>query len=86
MKSLKGLALFLLSSLLFLSLTVFGFAYMLNNTLLNPDFVTTQLNRLNISSLVEEILSQQPEDVTSEALVKTITELEPAMKEREPNP
>jgi len=82
MKFLKGLALFLLSSLLFLSLTVFGFAYMLNNTLLNPDFVTTQLNRLNISSLVEEILSQQPEDVTSEALVKTITELEPAMKEQ----
>jgi hypothetical protein len=82
MKFLKGLALFLLSSLLFLSLTVFGFAYMLNNTLLNPDFVTTQLNRLNISALVEEILSQQPEDVTSEALVKTITELEPAMKEQ----
>lgn len=82
MKFLKGLALFLLSSLLFLSLTVFGFAYMLNNTLLNPDFVTTQLNRLNISALVEEILSQQPEDVTSEALVKAITELEPAMKEQ----
>jgi len=82
MKFLKGLALFLLSSLLFLSLTVFGFAYMLNNTLLNPDFVTTQLNRLNISSLVEEILSQQPEEELRTDLIDAVAELEPAMKEQ----
>jgi len=82
MKFLKGSALFLLSSLLFLSLTVFGFAYMLNNTLLNPDFVTTQLNRLNISSLVEEILSQQPEEELRTDLIDAVAELEPAMKEQ----
>ncbi len=82
MKSLKGLALFLLSSLLFLSLTVFGSAYMLKNALLNPDFVTTQINRLNISSLVEEILSQQPEEELRTDLIDAVAELEPAMKEQ----
>lgn len=82
MKFLKGLALSLLSFLLFLSLTIFGLTFMLNNTLLNPDFVTNQLNRLNISALVEEILSQQPEEELRTDLIDAVAELEPAMKEQ----
>ncbi len=82
MKFLKGLALSLLSFLLLLSLSTFGFTFMLNNTLLNPDFVTNQLNRLNISALVEEILSQQPEEELRTDLIDAVAELEPAMKEQ----
>ena len=82
MKFLKGLALSLLSFLLFLSLTIFGLTFMLNNTILNPDFVTNQLNRLNISALVEEILSQQPEEELRTDLIDAVAELEPAMKEQ----
>ena len=82
MKFLKGLALSLLSFLLLLSLSTFGFTFMLNNTLLNPDFVTNQLNRLNISALVEEILSQQPEEELRTDLIDALAELEPAMKEQ----
>ena len=82
MKFLKGLGLSLLGFLLFLSISTFSFAYLLNNTLLNPDFATTQLNRLDMSSLAEEFLAQQPADETNEALVNVITELEPTIKEQ----
>lgn len=81
MKFLKGLGLSLLGFLLFFSISTFSFVYMLNNTLLNPDFATTQLNRLDISSLTEELLAQQP-DGENEALIETITELEPSIKEQ----
>ena len=59
MKILKGLALGLLSFLLFLSLSVFGFALTLNYTLLNPDFTIYEVDRLNIPSLAEEWLGEQ---------------------------
>jgi len=87
MKFLKGLALSLLSFLLFLSLSVFGLMFMLNNTILNPDFVTTQLDNLDVSSLTEEVLSEQvsrgefPEELGT-AIVNTFTKLEPLIKEQ----
>ena len=87
MKFLKGLALSLLSFLLFLSLTVFGLALMLNNTILNPDFIATELDNLDVSSLTEEVLSEQvatgnfPEELGT-AIVNTVTDLEPAVKEQ----
>ena len=59
MKILKGLALGLLSFLLFLSLSLFGVLLMLNLTILNPDFVISELNRLDTSAIAEEFLSQQ---------------------------
>ena len=87
MTFLKGLAISLLSFLLFLSLSIFGTVFMINNTLLKPDFVTIELNRLDVSSLVEAVLSMQtPEEESPEeletALVNTITELEPLVKEQ----
>ncbi|MFC2022345.1 hypothetical protein ACFLTR_03955, partial [Chloroflexota bacterium] len=77
----------LLSFFLFLSLSIFGTVFMINNTLLKPDFVTAELNRLDVSSLVEAVLSMQtPEGESPEefetALVNTITELEPLVKEQ----
>ena len=86
MKILKGLGLGLLSFLLFLSLSIFGWAFTLNSTILNSNFVTSQLDKLDVATLVEEIISeQQDEEAFSEeletALVDTIARLEPVIKE-----
>ena len=85
MKFLKGLALSLLSLLLFLSLTIFGLALTLNNTILNPDFVVTELERLNVSSLAKEMLSEQiplEGEFMTEALDDIVADLEPWIKEQ----
>lgn len=55
MQFLKGLAISLLSFLLFLSLSLFSLAFMLNQTILDPDFIVSQMTKLNLSSLVKEI-------------------------------
>ncbi len=59
MKFLKGLALTLLSFLLFLSLSIFSLAFLLNSTVLNAGFITSELDRLEVSPLVAEIISEQ---------------------------
>jgi hypothetical protein len=86
MKFLKGFALFILGTLLYLSLSIFGYAFMLNQTFLNPDFVTSQVNRLDITALAGDILSQQvpsgEEELVGEALSETIADLEPWLKEQ----
>ena len=86
MKSLKGLALGILSSLLFFSLSVFGLAFTVDQTVLNPRFLTRELDRLDVSLLVEETISEQsatedfPEELQS-ALFNTLDRLEPLIKE-----
>ena len=86
MKFLKGFALFILGTLLFLSLSIFGPAFMLNQTFLNPDFVTSQVDKLDITALAEDILSQQipsgEEELTAEALRETVADLKPWLKEQ----
>jgi hypothetical protein len=89
MKILKGLALGLLSFLLFLSLSLFGVLLMLNLTILNPHFVVSELNRLDTSTIAEEFLSQQSgegifqdEPYIAEVVEKTITDLEPWIREQ----
>jgi len=86
MKFLKGLAIGLLSFLLFWSLSTFGISFLINQTILNPNFITSQLDKLDVAALVEEIISEQEdEEAFSEeletALVDTIAELEPTIKE-----
>jgi hypothetical protein len=90
MKFLKGLALTLLGFLLFLSLSVFGLALTINQTILNPDFVVAEVNKLDISSLVGELISEQMPDTpitledefTAEVIDDTITDMEPWIKEQ----
>jgi hypothetical protein len=84
MKILKGCAVSLLSFLFFLSLALFGVAFMVNQTALNPHFVTSELNRLDIASLVEETMtSEQPSsDELTTKLAGTIPEVEPLVKEK----
>jgi len=86
MKVLKGLVIGLLSFLLFLSLSIFGTAFLLNQTVLNPNFITSQLDKFDVAALVEEIISEQEDEETSSeelgtAIVNTIAELEPVIKE-----
>jgi len=87
MKFLKGLALSLLSFLLFLSLSTFGLVFMLNYTILDPDFVVSQVDRLDVAPLVAPLVKEQiqipPEaQFMSEAIDDTIADLEPWMKEQ----
>ena len=88
MKFLKGLALSLLGFLLLLSLYIFGLVFTLNSTLLNPDFVVAELDRLDISAVTQELLStvtvptEIPQELTTEVLTDTITDLEPWLKEQ----
>jgi hypothetical protein len=88
-KVLKGFGTGILSFLLFLSLSVFGIAFMLNSTLLNPDFVADELDKLDVTALVKELTEEQiseqlPEEVSfiKEDLYDIISEQEPWLKEQ----
>ena len=85
MKLLKGLALSLLSFLLFLSLSTFGIVLTLNYTILNPDFIVSELNQLDISSMVKDLFSSQiPQDepYVAEAIDNTLADLEPWIRDQ----
>ncbi len=95
MQFLKGLAISLLSLLLFLSLSLFSVTFMLNKTILNPDFAVYQLNKLDLSSLAKEmVIDQISQDIgqqitqqfpqaaalIAQALNDTLSENEPWIK------
>ena len=84
-KFLKWVGISILSLLLFLSLFVFGIAFLFNQTLLNPGFINSEVEKLELASLANEFIEQQSfEDFTEEigaALSKTITLQEPQIKE-----
>lgn len=84
MTSLQNLALSLLSFLLFLSLSIFASAFMLDKTLLNPDFVISEINRLDMSLLAGDLFSiEAPPEAPylAEVIDETVADLEPWMKE-----
>ncbi len=96
MNFLKGLALGLLSLLLFLSLSIFGFVLTLNHTVLNPDFVIAELDKLDTPSLIKPLIKEQiREQLPPEAqfmaatiddtLDDVIDDLEPLIKEQASN-
>ena len=81
----KRAAIGFLSFLLFLSLATFGVAFTVNRTILNPDFVISQLDRLDVPSLAEGMLIEQiPEEMgfMAEALDDVVTDLEPWIREQ----
>ena len=86
MKFLKGLALFILGFLLFWSLFIFGIAFTLNQTILNPDFAISQVNRLDITSIAGDMLKEQVpkemEQFTGKVVDDTIADLKPWLKEQ----
>ena len=89
MNFLKGLTLSLLSLLLFLSLSIFGIAFTINNTLLNPDFVASEVDKIDVSSLIRELTEEQigeqlPQEAQfmEEAIYDVISDQEPWLKEQ----
>ena len=81
----KRAAIGFLGFLLFVSLSVFGLTFAINRTLLNPDFVISQLDRLEVSSLVEEMLIEQiPEgmEFMAEYVDDMVADLEPWLREQ----
>ncbi len=86
----KKVAIGFLSFLLFLSLAMFGAAFIAKHTILNPNFIISELNRLDVSSLAADMLREQiPAEelpVEMEIMVGSIEEiavdLEPWMREQ----
>jgi len=58
MRFLKSLVVSLLGLLLFFSLSLFGTVYMLNQTVLDRNFVSSELDRLDISGILKETFTQ----------------------------
>ena len=91
MKIIKGIGLALLGLILSLSITVFGMAYTVNSTVLNPKFIRTEINELDIPTLVKELTSaaaNQPQNeggIPPQELINavsdTVTQIEPVLKE-----
>jgi hypothetical protein len=86
MQAFKVLALSFLSFLLFLTLIIFSIAFMVNGTVLNPKFITKEIDSIDVSSIaidfMEEEFGDDP-DFTDElrtALNDTIEETEPVIK------
>ena len=85
MKLAKRAAIVFLGFLLFVSLSVFGLMFTANRTFLNPDFVISHLDRLDMSSLAREMLiGQIPEEMgfMAEHLDDMVTDLEPWTREQ----
>ncbi len=88
MKFLKGLALSILSMLLFLSVSVFGMAFTVNSTLLNAAFVADEVDRIDVPSLAQELaeayITQLPPEVAflKDTAYKFISDKEPWIKEQ----
>lgn len=85
MNILKSLTVGFLAFILFLSIVIFGFLFMVKSTALNPDFITRQINELNVSEMLEEFadIDSSPEaSETFEQIKEIVPEIEPLVKER----
>ena len=85
MKVLKGFALGILGFLLFLSLSSFGTIYALDKTLLNTDFMASEFNKLDITSLIQDEVHQRvpPElQIIKPTLDRVIADAEPWIKKQ----
>lgn len=85
MKVLRGLVLSILGFLLFMLLAVFGLVFTLHSTILNADFVASEINKLDLPSLAKEIASDylpQEYKFAAEAVDDVVAEIEPWIKEQ----
>ena len=87
MNALKNVGLGILSFMLFLSLLFFGLLFMTNSTALNPDFLISEIDRLDLSLLIEEAFEEEEhEDELSEelktAIVDNADRIEPLLKQQ----
>lgn len=85
MKILKALGLSLLGILLFFSLALFGLAFAVNSTVLSPRFITTEINRIDVSYLTQELIDESGPDLPAglrSDLITTIDKIEPLVKNK----
>ncbi len=89
MKFLKSLGTGILSLLLLVSLAVFGMAFVINSTLLNPNFVITQGDKLDLAAVARSFFDEQfskdmPEDAEfiKDAALNVIADQEPWIRDQ----
>jgi hypothetical protein len=63
MKFLKGMALGFVGFFLFVSLLVLGFLFTLNVTILNPDFIITEVGKLDITEVLRTYIKDELPDL-----------------------
>jgi len=83
MESFKRTAITFIVTLLFLSLSMFGIVVMANQTVLNPNFIVSQLDKLDLSLLTSQVLKNQiPQQVefAGEFLSDIVKDIEPEIK------
>jgi len=84
MKILKRTAIGLLSLILFISLFLFSVASTVKSTLLNPEFLPDQIDRLPVSTIVKDMTDTDFENLRPEvksAINQTVTDMEPQLKQ-----
>lgn len=91
MKFLKGLALFLLGICLYMCLSFLGMLIMLNSTLLNPDFILREMDKLAVYDVADELVREQvmaadfpptARPYVEEALDKILADLRPWVRQQ----
>jgi len=89
MNALKRLGTGILSFLLLVSLSVFGVAFFINATILQPDFVAGQVDKLDMTAVAGEYAEDfvederpQEEEFLRETVYRVATDQEPWLKEQ----
>jgi hypothetical protein len=84
-KVLKGVGIVILSIILFLLLSAFGPAFMIDRTVLNPDFTAKEIDSLQITDLLLEALGGTSSDELppqlQDAISRSVIKLEPTLKQ-----
>jgi hypothetical protein len=81
----RGIFSGLFSFILVIALVALGIALTINHTILNPDFVISEIDKLDIQSIIiEQVKSQLPEEVPymAEIFDEVAAELKPWLKEQ----
>ena len=86
---LKGLGTVVCCIILFLALTVFSVAFLINSTVLNADFMNSQIDKLDFTAIAGDVIDEQflqeiPQDAEflSGVALKIIEAQEPLVKEQ----
>lgn len=86
----KGLFLRLLSFILFTALSIFIFLFVMNQTILQPEFVVSQINKLDLPVFAGEFLKSAPipdnvpgtQIPVSDVIMRSVEDLQPWIKEQ----